>query len=617
MTRMRFRGFRLPAVVALLGSLSLGLLVGPVQVAAQADQDDTGVDGNSYVSPAFGYSFEWDRTWEVTDETVESDFNMLQLEDRNSILWIVGSTPVVDTAECVENDIASLENQDGVSDVEATDPEETADGGAESELNFVLTIEDEETGEDVASDWLGYVKCLEINDGEANLLISHYGLADGWDDSAEGREEVLDTLETDGAPDDGDEPGETDDPGETNADDEDEPVDTSDTDSLLTEVQGDGDVPSNIDDIIVLFQASIADIMLYWERQFPLVSGGEDFVPPSFVPYVGSLDTACGPIVGWDPDLGSGDGPLQCGGDTTIYLDVNFVEFQYEQVGGEVPFLVTAVVAHEVAHHVQDLLGMVACYQTPCLDPNQLTGLEIEYMADCFAGTWAADAQLRGRLGARDVDLAIVQWATTLGGGTESADWGSHGTGSERTWWFLNGLIEGANVCFETSDVTRNWLADSGGGEDETPEATDEPTTDETETPEETPENGNAGGATELGDALEISLGTLTATETLVETSIDNRDADGQFVIVFVEVELTEDGPFDYSGWTVIDGDGEIYELDERATDLYLTSGYDDGMDQEFEAGGWGIAFVFDVPADAEELTLVNEDEGVSIALDV
>ena len=603
MTRARSSGVRIAAVFALLAALVLNLVSGPAQVNAQADQDESGVDGNTYVSPTFGYSLEWDRTWDVEDETVEDDYNMLRLGDGNSLLFFEGYNFPTEPAECVETVIGTLDDLDGLTDLsfEAIDP--PVDDSAASEGTFILADED---GEEV--DYSGYVECRLINDGEVTLSISHYGTTDGWEDSTDGREEILDTLETGGAPTGGDDEEPTDEP---------EDVDTSDTDSLLQDVEGDGEVPDNIDEIMALFQASINDIVGYWERQYPIVSGGESFVPPTFVPYVGELDTACGPIMGWDNDLGYGTGPVQCGGDDTIYLDVHFVEFQYEAVGGEIPFLVTSVVAHEMGHHVQDLLGMEACYETPCLDPNQLTGLEIEYMADCFAGAWSADAQLRGRLGARDVDLAIVQWATTLGGGTESADWGSHGTGSERTWWFLNGYVEGAAKCFETSDVTRNWLTDNTQTE-ETPEATEENTDNPTEeATEETPENGNSGGSVALGDTVETSQGALTATETQVETSIDTRDADGQFVIVFVEIDLAEDGPYDYSGWAVVDGDGEVYELDERATDLLLSSAYDDGMDEELAAGGWGLAFVFDVPADASDLTLTNDDEGVSITLDI
>jgi predicted metalloprotease len=588
----------------LLAALVLSLVSGPAQVAAQSE-DETGVSGNSYVSPTFGYSLEWDRTWDVSDELVESDYNMLRLEDSSSFITFEGYDFPTDPAECVETVIGTLENLDGLTGLDAADAEASAPESAASELTFAL---EDDNGEEI--EYSGYIECRLINDGEATLSISHYGLTDGWDEASEGREDILASLETDGAaaPDD-----ESDEPA-----DEPEEVDTSDTDSLLQDVEGDGDVPNNIDEIMVLFQASINDIVLYWERQYPIVSGGEDFVPPTFVPYVGELDTACGPITGWDNDLGYGTGPVQCGGDDTIYLDVHFVEFQYEAVGGEIPFLVTSVVAHEVGHHVQDLLGMEACYETPCLDPNQLTGLEIEYMADCFAGAWSADAQLRGRLGARDVDLAIVQWATTLGGGTESADWGSHGTGSERTWWFLNGYVEGAAKCFETSDVTRNWLSTDTQTE-ETPEATEETPAEPTEeTTEETPDNGNTGGSVAIGDAFETSQGSLTATGTEVETSIDTRDADGQFVIVYVEYEPAADGPYDYSGWTVVDSNGEVYELDERATDLLLSSAYPDGTDEELESGaGYGIAFVFDVPADASELTLTNDDEGVSITLDI
>lgn len=607
MSRVRSDCVRLAAVFAVLVSLALTLATGPAPVSAQSEGDETGVSGNRYVSPNFGYSFEWDRTWDVTGETVEDDYNMLQLDDGNSLMFIEGYDFPTDPADCVETVLGTLEEVTGVNDLESTDADASSSDSAAVDVTFVLTDED-------AVDYNGYVECRLISDGEVTLSISHYGVAESWDDSSDGRDEILNTLETDDVAPGDDEPGSTDDTAD------DEPVDTTGTDDLLQEVQGDGDEPNNVDDVLLLFEASINDIVLYWDRQFPLVSGGQEFVPPSFVPYVGELDTACGPIESFDPNLGFGTGPVQCGADDTIYLDIDFVEFQYDEVG-EVPFLVTSVVAHEVGHHVQDQLGMVPCYQTPCLDPNQLTGLEIEYMADCFAGAWTADAQLRGRLGLRDIDLGIVQWATTLGGGTESADWGSHGTGAERTWWFLNGYVEGAARCFEASDVTRSWMTGGGpeGGQ-ETPEATGESTDPDAteEAPEETPENGNTGGTAGLGDEIETSQGTLIALETKLTDSIDTRNADGQFAIVYIELAITEDGPYDYSGWTLVDSEGTVYELDERATDLLVSSAYPDGTDEEFESDGlWGIAFVFDVPANASGLTLVNEDEDVAVALDI
>lgn len=606
---------RLGAVVALLLSATLGMLGNPHATAAQTSpESESGVSGSSYTSPSFGYSFEWDRSWEVKDEKVEDEYNMLRLDDATSILYVEGYGPAIDVDECLTTyGVSYVENVSGVSDFESSEPEESARGVLSSELTFVLTYQDDETGEDVAVDFNGFVSCQEINDGDANLVITHLGIADGWDDEIAGREDILATLTFDGetastAPDDEEAPD----------DSAAAPDDSADSDAgpdvVMTEPQGDGDLPANSAELLDLFQTSINDIDEFWSREFPLISGGQEYqAPVEFVPFTGSINTPCGPADSFDDSTGLGSGPFYCPPNQTIYLDMGFANFQFDQVG-QVPFLIPVVLAHEIGHHVQELLGMQVCYQTPCLDPNELTSQEIEYMADCYAGTWSRDAELRGRLGSRDIDANIVQYAIILGGGSEGADPGGHGRGAERVWWFLNGYLDGTAKCFETSKVTANW-AQSGiptTNATRTPEPEEEPTA----TPEET--NGRD-DTIAMGDPVDTSEGVITITETQVQSKIERRTADGAFLIVFLDVIRPEgeDAPFNYDGWSVVDGDGNAYELDHRATDVLLSTAYDDGADEVLQAGdGYKIAFVFDVPEDAADFVLSNEDEGVSVQLD-
>jgi uncharacterized protein len=620
MSRASVYWARLGAVTALLLSVVLGTLGSPSAVAAQTSPDgESGVSGSSYTSPSFGYSLEWDRSWEVTDEKVEDDYNMLRLDDEASILYFEGYSPALDVDECLTTyGISYVENVSGVSDFENTAPDESADGVLSSDLTFVLTYADDETGEDVSVDFNGYVSCQEINDGDANLVVTHLGIADGWDDEVAGREDILDTLTFDGETastgsdeDDGEAPDE---PTEAPDDSGDTGDTGTATDVVMSDPQGDGDLPANSDELLDLFQSSINDIDEFWSREFPLISGGQEYqAPTEFIPFAGAIDTPCGPADSFDESTGLGSGPFYCPPNQTIYLDMGFANFQFDQVG-QVPFLIPVVLAHEIGHHVQDLLGMEVCYSTPCLDPNELTSQEIEYMADCYAGSWSRDAELRGRLGSRDIDANIVQYAVILGGGSEGADPGGHGRGAERVWWFLNGYLEGSAKCFETSKVTANW-AQSGPP---TANATSTPQPDEE--PTSTPEEANRGAeVAAMGDAVETSQGTITITETELQTKIERRTADGTYLIVFLDVVRPEgeDAPFVYDGWTVVDGDGTAYELDGRATDVLLSTAYDDGADEVLQAGeGYTIAFVFDVPEEAADFVLTNEDEGVSVQLD-
>ena len=181
-------------------------------------------------------------------------------------------------------------------------------------------------------------------------------------------------------------------------------------------------------------------------------------------------------------------------------------------------------------------------------------------------------------------------------------------------WWFLNGYLEGSAKCFETSPVTADWAQTGPPNAQtaETPEPDDEPT--------ETPVDEPGGDVVDMGVAFETDEGAITVTETQVETAVENREADGQYLIVFLEVLRPEGDslPFTYDGWTVTDEEGNVYELDGRTTDVLLSSVYDEGMDEVLEAGaGYNIAVVFDIPEDASGLVLVNEDLGVAVQLDL
>ena len=94
MSRKSVRLARMGAVFALLLSLMLGVVGRPAAVGAQTTiNSDSGVSGSTYTSPSFGYSLEWDRSWDVSDEKIEDEYNMLRLDDAASILYIEGYAP--------------------------------------------------------------------------------------------------------------------------------------------------------------------------------------------------------------------------------------------------------------------------------------------------------------------------------------------------------------------------------------------------------------------------------------------------------------------------------------------------------------------------------------------
>ena len=600
----------------------LVLLLRPVAgiggVSAQSDSSTTGVSGNTYTSPSFGYSLSWDGSWTVKDEKVQDAYNMLRLDDDGSFLYIEGYSPAIDDGDCVQKyGIDYVTNIDGTSDFANTDPVEKS-GVTSSDLTFTYTFTDD-SGAKQTADMAGFVSCQTDSDADANIVVTHIGSAEVWDDETTAREKILATLTLSG--DESSTPPVAE-PTQAAGSSTSDQGGTGSGRGQVTEVQGDGTAPDNVDDLLELISTSTADIDAFWAREFPILTHGLQYVPPkSFIPWVGSIDTPCGVSESFDEATGQGSGPFYCPVDQNVYIDLGFANYQLDAVG-KVPFLIPVVLAHEIGHHVQTLLGMEDCVQTPCLDPNQLTSQEIEYMADCYAGSWSQDAELRGRLGSQDVDANIVQYALLLSGGENSADPGGHGRGAERIWWFLNGYLQGTAKCFEASNVTKNWaqtgppnpssLTDPNATpeDDSTPSANDEPT--------ETPAATNA-DVSQMGDDIDSDEGTLSFTSTDAQTSVEGTDADGVFLIVYFQVDRPENatGPFPYTDWTATDSDGNAYQVDTRATDLLLKTAYDDGIDEDLAGGqSYNVAMIFDVPTDASGFTLTNDAAGITVALD-
>jgi predicted metalloprotease len=182
---------------------------------------------------------------------------------------------------------------------------------------------------------------------------------------------------------------------------------------------------------------------------------GLQYVPPKLVLYRDAMPTACG--------TGSAAaGPFYCPLDRKVYLDLSF----FEQLAGEFQapgqFAQAYVLAHEVGHHVQNLLGIAdrvraAQEHASEAQANQLS-VKLELQADCFAGVWAKHAdQTKHILEQGDVESAM-RAASAVGDDTlqrraqgfvvpESF---THGTSAERVSWFKRGLTYGAIESCDT-----------------------------------------------------------------------------------------------------------------------------------------------------------------------
>ena len=178
-------------------------------------------------------------------------------------------------------------------------------------------------------------------------------------------------------------------------------------------------------------------------------ANGVQYLPPKLVLYRDEMPTACG-------SGSAAAGPFYCPLDRKVYLDLSFFQQLSDEFQAPGEFAEAYVLAHEVGHHVQNLLGIsgkVRAAQERASDAqaNQLS-VRLELQADCFAGVWAKHAdQTKHILEQGDIESAL-RAAAAVGDDTlqkrargyvvpESF---THGSAAERTGWFKRGLTDGS-----------------------------------------------------------------------------------------------------------------------------------------------------------------------------
>jgi predicted metalloprotease len=570
------------------------------QTDEQQGAGESGVVGNSYTSPSFGYSITWDRTWSVSDEKNEPDANSLTLTNDTTIVTLESVLDKTDIASCVETFADAFAAGDGISDFEQMELEDGPAAGEEAGrnwavYNFTYTAESSDS-----IDFALYVDCRSIVEAESLLVIYAFIPADAFDSQVEPLGELLQGLSMDGST--GPSTDEPEDAG-TNGD-------TSDLGRFI--------------------QISADDINTFWTREFPLISGGTEYTPPAdVIPFDADVETDCGTIAVMEV------GPAYCPFDQTIYYDLAFAQGQVDNFGST--SVIAVVMAHETGHHIQNLMQWKECEQTPCLDPMEMTSQEFELQADCFAGAWLADAETRGRLGSFDIETNIAQFALILGdqGTGNTADPGAHGKAARRVFEFLNGYYNGVTECLKisaASDPARNGGANANTNSVDPTATPDEPTP-EAEKPTKTadePTPTSKAGTDELiqiGDEYEIELRNATLSMTVTSTqAIDDLgggfEADGTYLVVAFTLERDAEtaGPFTYNSFILTDSDGNEYEFDEAATDAVLKTAetLPDGIDQDIESGQrYKLVIIYDVPTDASGFVFSTSNGDFPVELDV
>jgi uncharacterized protein len=202
------------------------------------------------------------------------------------------------------------------------------------------------------------------------------------------------------------------------------------------------------DDMGQFVAAVLAGTENVWSEVLP-DQKGIAYIKPKLVLYSGSTASACG-------GAQAAMGPFYCPKDQKVYLDTSFFQDMKRRLGGGGDFAYAYVIAHEIGHHVQNLLGIlpkVQAAQQRAVSRGVANNLSVraELMADCLAGVWAASAERKYQfLQPGDIEKAITT-AQAIGDdrlqkssqGYVVPDSFTHGSSAQRAQWLNAGLKSG------------------------------------------------------------------------------------------------------------------------------------------------------------------------------
>jgi len=183
------------------------------------------------------------------------------------------------------------------------------------------------------------------------------------------------------------------------------------------------------------------DVQGVWAQKL-----GANYRPARLAIFRNSTESGCGPAQ-------SAMGPFYCPLDERVYLDLGFYDELKKRFGAPGDFAQAYVLAHELGHHVQHVMGTDArMRQAQQSNPSQANELSVrmELQADCYAGVWANSTSQRDMLDPGDIDEALgaasavgddrIQERTT---GRVNVDAFTHGSAAQRAEWFKRGFESG------------------------------------------------------------------------------------------------------------------------------------------------------------------------------
>lgn len=190
----------------------------------------------------------------------------------------------------------------------------------------------------------------------------------------------------------------------------------------------------------------LADTEDTWNRIF--AASGQDYPEPTLVLFNDAVRSACG-------TADAAVGPFYCPRDAQLYLDLGFFEQLKSRLGASGEAAEAYVVAHEVGHHVQNLLGTTGSFGGYTESGPNSQAVRIELQADCFAGIWAHHTASQGYLDPGDIEDAMSAAAAVGDDAIQRRTQGyvvpesfTHGTAEQRARWFRTGYQTGEpNSC--------------------------------------------------------------------------------------------------------------------------------------------------------------------------
>jgi predicted metalloprotease len=209
--------------------------------------------------------------------------------------------------------------------------------------------------------------------------------------------------------------------------------------------------PAN-DEMTAFMRTVLAETEDTWQGIFQ--AQGQNYEEPRLVLFSGSTASACG-------SASAATGPFYCPSDHKVYLDTEFFQELSNRFGASGDFAEAYVVAHEVGHHVQNLLGILpkfnqARQRMSEAEANKMS-VRVELQADCFAGIWGKYTQQKGLLESGDLEEALNAAQQIGDDSLQKRSQGyvvpesfNHGTSEQRVRWFKRGFDSGQLSACDT-----------------------------------------------------------------------------------------------------------------------------------------------------------------------